>query len=117
MVSRGGRYIQYRATLAAAAPTVSPLLEQVGIGYDVDDVGPRTIIEGVDVADSTANVRFSSPVSRAFAIAASAGGSAGVLRVRRPRALGLRRAESPPGRRLRAGLVLAVRRPGPPPRT
>ena len=61
VVSRGGRYIQYRATLAAADPTVSPLLEQVEIGYDVDDVGPRTVIDGVDVAGSNASVRFSSP--------------------------------------------------------
>jgi hypothetical protein len=53
-----GRYIQYRATLSDASG-ISPNVDRVEIGYE-DAVAPVAAIDGVDVAGSTATVRFSS---------------------------------------------------------
>jgi hypothetical protein len=55
-----GRYLQYRATLTTADPTVSPSLDRVDAGFDVDTVSPAVSIAGVDVAGTAATVRFSS---------------------------------------------------------
>jgi hypothetical protein len=55
-----GRYIQYRATLSTSDATVTPGVEQVAIGYDIDDVKPVARIDGVDVSGTTASVGFAS---------------------------------------------------------
>ena len=76
-----GRYIQYQARLEAADPTVSPALAQVQIGFDVDDVGPRTVIDGVDVAGTTASVRFSSPDADVASFACGLDGGAVAINI------------------------------------
>jgi hypothetical protein len=55
-----GRYIEYKATLSTTNPTLTPVVDQVAIGYDVDDVKPVARIDGVDVSGTTASVRFAS---------------------------------------------------------
>jgi hypothetical protein len=54
-----GRYIQYRATINQASG-ISPSLDRVEIGYEIDAVAPIAAIDDVVVAGDTATVRFSS---------------------------------------------------------
>jgi hypothetical protein len=54
-----GRYIQYRATLSDTNG-ISPSLDRVEIGYEVDNVLPVAAIDDVTVAGDTATVSFSS---------------------------------------------------------
>jgi hypothetical protein len=59
--SPSARYIQYKATLSTATEHVTPSLNRVDITYDIDTIGPRVAIDGVQASGTTANVAFSSP--------------------------------------------------------
>jgi hypothetical protein len=60
--SPGARYIQYRAALSNTTDnSLTPSLDRVQIGYDVDTTAPTAAIDGVQVSGTTARVSFSSP--------------------------------------------------------
>jgi hypothetical protein len=58
--SPGGRYVQYKATLSTADDRVTPSLNRVELGYEIDDVAPSASLD-VQVSGSTARATFSSP--------------------------------------------------------
>jgi hypothetical protein len=58
--SPSGQFIQYRATLSTGDDRVTPSLDSVTIGYDIDNTLPSATIDGVQVSGTTANVTFSS---------------------------------------------------------
>jgi len=62
----GRRYLQYRATLTTADSRVTPLVESVTFGYDIDSAPPVTTIGNVTVSGSTARVTFSSEAGATF---------------------------------------------------
>ncbi len=62
----GRRYLQYRATLTTADSSVTPLVEIVTFGYDIDSTPPVTTIGNVTVSGSTARVTFSSEAGATF---------------------------------------------------
>lgn len=56
-----GQYIQYRATLSTADDRVTPSLDKVEIGYDIDTAAPSVAADAVQVSGTTARFTFSSP--------------------------------------------------------
>ena len=57
----GRRYVQYRATLTTADPLVSPTIDSVAIGYEIDSTVPVAPSIDVQVTGTSATVSFSSP--------------------------------------------------------
>jgi hypothetical protein len=62
----GRRYLQYRATLTTTDTSVTPFVERVTLGYDVDTAAPSTTISNVTVSGTTARVTFSSEAGARF---------------------------------------------------
>ena len=62
----GRRYLQYRATLTTTDTSLTPFVESVTLGYDVDTAAPTTTIGGVTVSGTTARVTFSSEAGATF---------------------------------------------------
>jgi hypothetical protein len=62
----GRRYVQYRARLTTTDTSVTPFVESVTLGYDVDTAAPATIIHDVAVSGTTARVTFSSEAGARF---------------------------------------------------
>ena len=62
----GRRYLQYRATLTTTDSSVTPFVESVTVGYDVDTAAPVATIGDVAVSGSTARVTFSSEAGARF---------------------------------------------------
>jgi hypothetical protein len=62
----GRQYLQYRATLTTSDMSVTPLVESVTLGYEVDTTGPVTTISGLTVSGTTARVTFSSEAGARF---------------------------------------------------
>ena len=56
----GRRYLQYRATLTTTDTSITPFVESVTLGNDVDTTAPAATIGGVTVTGTTATVTFSS---------------------------------------------------------
>ena len=69
----GRRYLQYRATLTTTDTSVTPLVESVTLGYDVDTSAPATTITDVTVSGTTARVTFSSEAGARFECSLDAG--------------------------------------------
>jgi len=55
-----GRYIQYRATLAAGDGRISPTLRRVELDHEADTAAPAATIAGVRMSGRVATVTFSS---------------------------------------------------------
>jgi hypothetical protein len=62
----GHRYIQYRATLTTTDTSVTPFVDSVTMGYEVDTAGPATTISDVAVSGTAARVTFSSEAGATF---------------------------------------------------
>jgi Glycosyl hydrolases family 16 len=62
----GRRYLQYRATLTTTDTSVTPFVESVTLGYEVDTSAPATTIGDVTVSGTTARVTFSSEAGASF---------------------------------------------------
>jgi hypothetical protein len=56
----GRRYFQYRANLRTDDDSITPIVQSVTVGYEVDTAAPVTTIGGVTVTGTTARVTFSS---------------------------------------------------------
>jgi hypothetical protein len=62
----GRRYLQYRATLTTTDTSVTPFVDSVTLGYEVDTSAPATTIGAVTVSGTTARVTFSSEAGARF---------------------------------------------------
>jgi hypothetical protein len=62
----GRRYLQYRATLTTTDTSITPFVDSVTLGYDVDTTAPSTTIGDVTVSGTTARVTFSSEAGARF---------------------------------------------------
>jgi hypothetical protein len=62
----GRRYLQYRATLTTTDTSVTPFVDSVTMGYEVDTTAPATTIGDVTVSGTTARVTFSSEAGARF---------------------------------------------------
>ena len=62
----GRRYLQYRATLTTTDSIITPFVESVTLGYDIDSTLPVTTIANVTVSGTTARVTFSSEAGATF---------------------------------------------------
>jgi hypothetical protein len=69
----GRRYLQYRATLTTTDTSVTPLVESVTLGYEVDTAAPVTTITNLTVSGPTALVIFSSEAGARFECSLDAG--------------------------------------------
>jgi hypothetical protein len=54
------RYIQYKATLSTGDDRVTPSLDRVELGYEIDNVAPSASLDSVQVSGTTATATFSS---------------------------------------------------------
>ena len=62
----GRRYLQYRATLTTSDTTLTPFVDDVTLGYQVDTAAPTTTISGFTVSGRTARITFSSEAGASF---------------------------------------------------
>ena len=62
----GRRYLQYRATLTTTDTSVTPFVESVTLGYEVDTSAPVVTIGDVTVTGNTARITFSSEAGATF---------------------------------------------------
>ena len=62
----GRRYLQYRATLTTTDTSVTPGVEGVSLGYEVDTAAPLTTIGDLTVSGTTARLTFSSEPGARF---------------------------------------------------
>jgi hypothetical protein len=62
----GRRYLQYRATLSTTDTSVTPFVDSVTLGYEVDTSPPVTAMGDLAVTGTTARVTFSSEAGARF---------------------------------------------------